>query len=79
MNEEKFQQSIILAVVANVSSDVIFDSGSADNDTECVEVFIIDDDALEENQTVALTLTTLDPDVVLATNTTTISIIDDDC
>ena len=59
-------------------SSIIFDSESPDNTTRCVNIIILDDDALEGNQTFALTLTTADPDVILGTTETDITITDDD-
>jgi hypothetical protein len=49
-------------------------------DTHCINVSITDDGALEGDETfsVALTLTTSDPNVVLETDMTTITITDDD-
>ncbi len=43
-----------------------------------MDIFIIDDDTLEENQTFAVTLTTLDPDGILGTDTTVITVVDND-
>ncbi len=60
------------------SSDLIFTSGSTDNATRCVDISILDDGALEGNQTFTVTLTTSDPDVMLGTNVTTITITDND-
>ena len=45
---------------------------------ECVNVNIIDDDALELNETFTVTLTTSDPAVIFDTDATTITITDND-
>jgi hypothetical protein len=55
-----------------------FTSGSPDGATKCVDIRILDDDALEGEQTFTLTLTTSDPDVMLGNNVTTITIIDNE-
>ena len=56
----------------------IFTSGSTDNATRCVDIAIIDDDALEGNQTFIVVLNTSDPDVIFLNNETAITIRDDD-
>ncbi len=61
-----------------MSPIVIFTSGSSDNNTRCVEISILDDDALEGNQTFTMTLTTSDPDVLLGTDVTNITVVDND-
>ncbi len=61
-----------------MSPFIIFSSGLTDDDTKCVDISILDDDALEENQTFNMTLTTSDPDVMLGTDLTTIAIMDND-
>jgi hypothetical protein len=53
-------------------------SGSAGGATRCVVIPILNDDALEGEQTFTLTLTTSDPDVMLVNNVTTITIIDNE-
>jgi hypothetical protein len=57
-----------------------FAVGSMPGDTHCINVSITDDSALEGDETfnVALTLTTSDPNVVLGTDMTTITITNDD-
>ena len=62
----------------NVSSEYIFTSGSTSNATRCADISIVDDEALEGNQTFTVSLTTSDPNVVPGTNTTTIEIVDND-
>lgn len=62
----------------SLSSDVIFLSGSNEEDTECVNVTITDDILFEANETITLTLTTSDLDVSLENNETTITITDTD-
>ncbi len=61
-----------------IFSNEIFTSGSTDNATRCVDIFILDDEALEGNQAFNVTLTTLDLDVMLGTDMTTITITDND-
>ena len=53
-------------------------SGSTDNATRCVDITIIDDDALEGNQTFTVTLTTSDLSVVILSDETTVLIMDND-
>ncbi len=61
-----------------VASTLTFTSGFTDNDVTCAVVGIIDDSALERNQTFTVTLTTPDPDVMLGTDMTTVTITDND-
>ena len=58
----------------------MFISGSPDGAMVCVNITIVDDGALEGNQTFMVTLRTLDPNdaVMVAMNTTTITIMDND-
>ncbi len=60
------------------SSEASFASGSTNNAVRCVGITILDDDALEGNQTSTVTLTTSDPDVTLGTDMTIITITDND-
>ena len=60
------------------SSDITFPSGSMDNTPACANITILDDAALEENQTFTVTLTTSDPDVLLGNDETVITIEDND-
>ena len=62
------------------SSDHIFASGSPSGTTECVDIMIVDDDALEGNQTFTVTLITQDPnnEVMVVANLTRIMITDND-
>ena len=62
----------------SLSSAVIFASGSNDRDSECVNVTITEDSVFETNETFTLTLTTLDPNVMLGNNVTTITVVDTD-
>ena len=55
-----------------------FQSGSTDNATECVNISIMNDSALEGDQDFTLILSTSDTNVHIARNTTIITIIDDD-
>jgi len=54
-----------------------FAPGSMDNDTECVDISIVDNDALEEEETFGVTVTSQDPSVLLGINAT-VTITDDD-
>ena len=64
----------------SVNSDRMFVTGSADGATECVNISIIDDNALEATQTFSVILSTMDPAdaVMIAVNITYITIIDND-
>ena len=62
----------------SVSSDEVFPSGSTDSDTVCVDIAILDDNAVEGNHSFTLTLTTSDPDVMLGNNVTVITITEND-
>ena len=61
-----------------ISSHAIITSGSMDNDTTCANISIMDDNALEGNQTFIVALSTSDPHVILENNRTTITIVDND-
>jgi hypothetical protein len=65
---------------AITSMSLDFAVGSMPGDTHCINVFITNDGALEEDKTfnVALTLTTSDPNVMLGNDMTTITITDND-
>ena len=61
----------------SVSSDEIFASGSADNDTRCLSITILDDSLFEsDEEDFSLILTTPDPNVILGNNETIITIMD---
>ncbi len=60
------------------SSNEIFTSGSDDDAVRCVDISIVEDNALEGIQTFTLTLSTSDPDVTLGNNITTINVTDND-
>ena len=60
------------------SSNEVFTSGSTNNSMRCSVISIIDDDALEGNQTFRVTLSTLDPNVMLGNSITTVTIMDND-
>ena len=62
----------------SIFSVEIFPAGSIQNDTECTDIIITDDDALEGDQTFTVTLTTSDPNVILGTNTVLVIIRDND-
>ncbi len=51
----------------SLAPNLIFTSGSADNAVRCVNISILEDTALEGNQTFTVALTTSDPDVMLGT------------
>ena len=57
---------------------VTFPTGSIDNDAQCVHISIINDTALEGDQTFTLSLSTTDSNVLLGTNLTTVTITDND-
>jgi len=61
-----------------VSSGAIFTSGSMNNDTRCLNITIIDDNALEGVQSFTMMLTASDPDVVLGNDVMAMTIIDND-
>ena len=63
----------------NVSSSKVFSSGSVNSFTRCINITIIDDDALEGNQSFILALTSPDPDVAVHGAVTTIVVEDNDC
>ena len=62
----------------NISVSQIFASGSANGTTMCVDIFVQDDEALEGNQTFTVAVATSDSNVVLDTDVTLITIMDDD-
>ena len=55
-----------------------FTSGVSDGDTECLNITIMDDNALEGNQTFSVTLTESDNGVNVLTTITTVTITDND-
>ncbi len=64
-------------IISN-SSNEVFASASTNSDVQCVDFSILEDSALEGNQTFTVTLTTSDPDVMLGNGMTAITIIDND-
>lgn len=62
----------------NDSSIEVFPSGSTDGVSRCLDITILDDDAIEGNQTFNVTVTTLDPDVLLWAYVTTVTITGND-
>ncbi len=66
-----------LEYISSLSSE-IFTAGSTNGATRCKLIPVTDDDALEEDKTFTLTLATPDPDVMLGTDRTTITITDND-
>ena len=61
---------------SSIQSVETFPSGAAHNDTRCVQITVNDDDALEGDQTFSLILNTVDLVVMILTNTTIITIVD---
>ncbi len=59
---------------ANMDSNLTFTYGSTNNAVRCVDITILEDDALEGDQTFTVTLTTSDPNVMLGTDMATITI-----
>ncbi len=55
-----------------------FSSGASNGDTECLNVTIMDDDALEADQTFSVTLTEQDDDVNVGNIMMTVTITDND-
>ena len=62
----------------SINSADTFTSGSTTNATRCVDITILDDNALEENENFILTLTTVDSSIILGTAETAIRIMDND-
>lgn len=62
----------------SISIGQVFASGSANGTMRCVNICVQDDEALEGNQTFAVVLSTSDSNVVLGTDVTVVSIIDND-
>ena len=61
-----------------ITTNGTFSNGSIDGDMECMNVAIIDDGALELDETFTVTLTTSDSSVTLNDNFTTVTITDND-
>ena len=60
------------------SSVLTFSPGSTNNAMKCTRILIVNDNALEGNQTFNVTLNALDPKVTLERRETTVIIIDND-
>ena len=60
------------------SSTLVFTSGSRHNDSMCLNVTLVNDEVAEYNEIFYISLSTLDPNVILVNNMTTITIEDDD-
>ena len=77
-----FQISIHAAMAdfdyIGISVSQIFASGSTNGTTRCLDIFVQDDEALEGNQTFIVAMATSDSNVVLDTDVTLITIIDND-
>ena len=64
----------------SVSMNVIFPTGTSNGGMQCINVIIIDDSAMEGDETFTVTLTTSSPVVTLGNAVTTITIdIDGEC
>ncbi len=63
----------------DTSMVLTFSSGASSDDTECMNVTIMDDDALEAEETFSVTLTESDNDVDAVDIITAVSITDNDC
>ena len=61
-----------------LSSVQTFSSGSTSNSMRCVYIMILNDNALEGNQTFNLMLNASDPKVILGRRNTTVIIIDNE-
>ena len=78
------QACVYLAAIAgsdyvSVSMDVvIFPAGTSNGGMQCIAVTIIDDSAMEGDETFTVTLTTSSPHVTLGNAVTTITITDND-
>lgn len=57
---------------------IVFDSGSENNATLCINITINDDTIFEDNETFSVILTTSDPAVLIENNQTAITITDND-
>ena len=80
---DRSNQKLIFAALVerdytDISSILTFANNSMAGDMECVNVTIIDDDALEIDETFTVTLTTSDFAVILDNDVTVITITDDD-
>jgi hypothetical protein len=60
------------------SFNTTFTSGSMYGATRCVNITILEDGALEGDQTFTVMLTTSDPNVVIGINMTVVTIMDND-
>ena len=63
---------------SSTSINATYHSGSQNSDIRRLDITILEDDALEPDQVFSVTLTTLDPNVAIGNNETTITIIDND-
>ena len=61
-----------------VASEQTFTYGSLGGTTRCLDITLLDNEALEESLTFSVVLFTIDPHVALGRTTTTIAIMDDD-
>ena len=62
----------------HILSNLSFNSGSINGSTECLIISVIDDSALEGEQTFFVMLNSSDSDVILGRSTTTVIITDND-
>ena len=73
-----FSAAISISDYTSLSSVELFVAGSTDTATRCVNITILDDTALEGDQTFILALFTSDPNVLLGNDMTLITIEDND-
>ena len=62
----------------NLSFNETFPSGSIDGDVKCTNITIMEDNALEASETFIVTLKSSDSSVIIVTNISTVTIIDND-
>ena len=60
------------------STNQTFPSGSSDGATGCLNIAILEDEALEGNQTFTVMVTTSDPNVKIEVDTAVVTIVDND-
>ncbi len=58
--------------------DLTFSANTSDGYRQCIDIMIIDDSAVEGNETFSVILTTSEPNVLIETNSTEITIADND-
>lgn len=55
-----------------------FPASSSNGDTQCIDIMIVDDSAVEGNETFSVVLTTFEPSVLLGIDRTEVTITDND-